>query len=191
MRGDSLTIADAAENGVISLQVASVAGVRHYSFSLGEAWSIQDMQAVLDACWWFEREGQGWKLTADRPIDEIADWIFDVTRRFDSPEQPDDSLRDAKDAIESNQAVGSLVPSITWMEVAWLDLFLREAVADQIRSAEGTFVASDLWSDAEWVIKLDATRRGLIDEFLASRRPVKARMASSVSTRSSSHRTAI
>jgi hypothetical protein len=121
---------------------------------------LKDLIAALLATGWVrERAGT---LVVDRSVNcqRLADFVEEMLDYFDGPGRPTSRLLDVERTVAAR--LGDALPGTVPLEAfAWLDLVVREEVADVARSV------ADVWSNAVLTIRVAEIRDRRLRELVA------------------------
>jgi hypothetical protein len=154
-------------------------------FELPPAFSREDVRIALLATGQVSERDAELVLAADGNCRSLSRLMGEMFSYFDSSEQPSAQLREVQAAVSEYGLTPATCPAMPLWALAWLDLVVREDLADDARSREG------IWSDPDFVVHVEPHCRRRVDELLRRyNQPVVevpiGRMASSSRTRVSS-----
>jgi hypothetical protein len=128
------------------------------SLELRPGFTLEHVLAAVDATGWVvERDGE-LRIEGRIGCDRLARAAAEILSYFDGPDMPNPELLALRDQIALRFGDEG-VANIPLQAYAWLDLVLREIVAEAARSA------SALWKQDLLVIDLDKLREERIREF--------------------------
>jgi len=119
----------------------------HDSLEIPPGFTLDDILAATDATGWVvERRGERW-IQEHTGCDQLARTVEQMLSYFDHPDVPNGELRGVKDQIDAcfGDAVDDV--EIPLWAYAWLDLVLREDLADAARSASAPWKHDRLMID--------------------------------------------
>lgn len=179
MLDDKLTLIYDEPFRLAVLQLAA-APPQQGSLLLREGFSVEFLRAALLATGWVRSEGDQFRLTAQVRIEFLCDVLTDMIGLFETAEEPSRELREIEAAVAAYQEqVGSAI-AISPLALAWLDVIVREDLADEARSAVR------IWDAENIAVECEAHRQRRIKELLqryAVAETVEVRMAPSAATR--------
>jgi hypothetical protein len=149
MMGDKLTVDANSEDGTVWFVITSSSGLQYKELLwLREGFGIDDVcQAVLATGWVRQLEGGELRLTSDIRCETLRDMVEAVFGYFIEPGVPGIQLREIQSAVSEYDSVFALRRVIPLYAFAWLDVILREDLADEARSANRIWVKSNLALD--------------------------------------------
>ena len=187
MNGSRLTLELDEDDHVIWLITKSSGGIQHRDLvRLRESFSLDDVRSAVLATGWVSQDGEELRFTSAFDSHRLfarslSDVVEDMFSYFNSPDDPTDELLAVQLAVAEYEGAGEPRLDIPPYAYAWLDIMLREDVADEARSTK------DIWAKSEVTIELDRNREHWIEELLSrySQPATRAtsRMAGSLPTR--------
>jgi hypothetical protein len=151
------------------------------SLLVREGFSLGNLHDALLATGWARIEEQQYRLDCHVRVDFLADVLSNMLNLFDAPEQPSRELLAVRAAVAEHQRdLGSDI-AIPDLALAWLDVIVREDIADEARSSE------QIWSQANLSVECLSHRERRIKELLvrySQSAGVEMRLAPSTATRS-------
>ncbi len=158
------------------------AGNSHDSLEIPPGFVFDDILAAIDATGWVvERGGERW-IQDHIGCDQLVRTVERMLSYFTRSDEATDELRDIKDQVDARLKDAVDEVEIPLWACAWLDVVLREDLADAARSASAPWEHDRLTID---VGKLRDTRiRELRDRYAQPRAvPAAQRIAGSARTR--------
>jgi hypothetical protein len=148
MYRQTLTL-DRDENGWVWLRcTCSSDRVEEHGFALRGEFAVQDVwEAALATGWVREQDEQ--YVVDDVSCAKLRDVVAEMFGYFDGPGHPRGRLLRVKQAVSEYFIVQDTQPVIPLWAYAWLDVMVREEVADEARSAE------DMWRDSPLMIDVE------------------------------------
>lgn len=151
---------------------------------LRESFNLDDVRGAVLATGWVSQDGDELRFTKafdNRPFDRtLSDLVEDMFSYFNSPDDLTDELLEVQLAVTEYEGMGEPRLDIPPYAYAWLDIMLREDIADEARSSK------NIWAKSEVTIELDRSRAHWIEELLSRySRPASraiSRMAGSLPT---------
>jgi hypothetical protein len=185
MHGETLTLQCDEDDRVVWLLHCGGGLVRdRRSIWLRETFDVQDVRDAILATPWVSCDDadDALVLLPGARCETIRDVVQQMLGYFDAPGVPSPQLIDIKSAVQRFHGETAPEQNLSWYAYAWLDVMVRDDIADQARSAEG------IWTLGETVVDvLPHFRRRIEQLFSWSSQPVThmsaVRMAGSVSTR--------
>jgi hypothetical protein len=166
MRRELLTLTT-DETGTIALRTwQSGAMTGEYAFHLPAGFSAGDVRAALLATGWVEERGGELVLVNWLRCEAIGAFVEEMLSYFAGAEEPREELLRVRRAV-MEEASPEVIAAIPLWAFAWLDLLVRDDLADAARSVH------DVWSQPALSLDVDAIRRERLREMLA-RYPVPA-----------------
>lgn len=151
------------------------------SLLLREGFSLANLHEALIATGWARVEERHYRLDCHVRVDFLADVLSNMLNLFDAPESPSRELLAVRTAVAEHQhELGSDI-AIPDLALAWLDVIVREDIADEARCSE------QIWSQANLSIECLSHRQRRIKELLvrySQSAGVEMRLAPSTATRS-------
>ncbi len=154
-------------------------------FQLAPGFSRDDVRTALLATGQVTQHGSDWVIAQGGSCRSLGQLLGEMFTYFDGPDQPSPELREVQAAVADYGLTPATCPAMPLWALAWLDLAVREDLADDARSREG------VWSSPDFVIHAEAHCRRRVEELLrrynqpATQVP-SGRMAASDRTRGSS-----
>jgi hypothetical protein len=180
MLDDKLTITYDEQFQLATLRLESTPP-QQCSLLLREGFSLANLHEALIATGWARFEEQHYRLDCHVRIDFLADVLSNMLNLFDAPEQASRELLAVRAAVTAQQGdLGSDI-AIPDLALAWLDVIVREDIADEARSSE------QIWSQSNLSVECLSHRERRIKELLvryAQPTGVELRLAPSTATRS-------
>jgi len=185
MHGETLTLQfDEADRVVWLLHCAGGLARHRQSIWLRDTFDVQDVRdAILATPWVTEDDGQkALVLLHGARSETIRDVVQQMLAYFDAPGAPSPALIAVKSAVQRLHGETEQQRNLSWYAYAWLDVMVRDDIADQVRSAE------EIWTLGETIVDVVPHFRLRLEQLL-SRSPkmtsetTPIRMAGSVSTR--------
>lgn len=154
-------------------------------FQLAPGFSLDDIRTALLATGEVREHGSDLVAAQDASCRRLGKLIGEMFTYFDGPDRPSSELREIQAAVADYGLTSATCPAIPLWALAWLDLAVREDLADDARSRGG------IWSNPDFVVHAEAHCRHRVGELLQRYNepaaPIPAgRMASSDRTRRSS-----
>ena len=149
------------------------------------SFSADDLHQVLLATPWVIAQGGQLQLINDVWHKHLADVAEKMLGYFDGPDEPCQRLLDVKQAVSEYDSVRESSLELPLYAYAWLDVMVREELADAARTAH------DIWTQD--VLPLDCAAvcnrhvNDLISCYAATGMRIVGRMAGSVPTREPDH----
>ncbi|HUY36027.1 MAG TPA: hypothetical protein VMV69_25030 [Pirellulales bacterium] len=117
------------------------------SLEIRPGFTLEHVLAAVDATGWVvERNGER-RIQDHIGCDRLARIVAEMLSYFDGPDEPNDVLRGVKEQIDSCFDAAHDGSGIPLWACAWLDLVLRDDVADAARSANTAWNADLLTID--------------------------------------------
>ena len=187
MNGYKLTLESDEDDRSVWLITESTSGIRQKEIVwLREGFGLDDVREAITATGWVQQDGDELRFTSagdslcGRTISDVLEDIFGY---FNAPGNPTDELREVQSAVTEYEAMRESKLDIPLYAYAWLDMTVREDLADEARSAR------DLWATSTVAIDLARNRERRVEELFSrySQREARAigRMAGSLPTRKS------
>jgi hypothetical protein len=145
-------VIEADDGGWVRFKRPRGYGDRHSqdSLEIRPGFTFEHVLAAVDATGWVvERNGER-RIQEHIGCDQLARIVGEMLSYFDRPDEPNDVLRAIKDQVAAR--LGDDDADIPLWAYAWLDLVLREEVADAARSA------STLWQQDHLTIEVGQLR---------------------------------
>lgn len=179
MLDDKLTITYDEQFQLATLRLESTPP-QQCSLLVREGFSLGNLHDALLATGWARIEEQHYRLDCHVRVDFLADVLSNMLNLFDAPEQPTGELLAVRAAVAEHQReLGSDI-AIPDLALAWLDVIVREDIADEARSSE------QIWSQANLSVECLSHRQRRIKELLvrySQPASVELRLAPSTATR--------
>lgn len=117
------------------------------AFLMREGFEISDVRAALLASGLVRAEGESFRLAEFIGAERLADLVSSMLSRFDSPEVPGEALLEVHSMLQVFLSGSDSTVEIPLMATAWLDVIVREDLADEARSA------NEVWSKSKLIIE--------------------------------------
>lgn len=181
MLDDKLTITYDSQFQLASLHLDSTPP-QQSSLLLREGFSLATLHQALIATGWVQGEEEHYRLDCHVRVDFLADVLSNMLNLFVAPEQPSRELLVVQAAVAEHQSnLGSDI-AIPDLALAWLDVIVREDIADEARCSE------QIWSQTNLSVECLSHRERRIKELLIRySQPaagIQTRLAPSTATRS-------
>jgi hypothetical protein len=180
MQGDRLDLISRDENNVAWLFIDSP----HRQLEpvwLHNGFALEDVREALLATGWVREDGNELRQTNDLRCVTISDHLQAMLGYFTAPGVPGRELLELQRKVEQSALFQRQQPNIPAYAYAWLDVMVREDIADAARSA------SEIWNVDATSIECERIRLARVEELIARYSHADAashsRMAGSVSTR--------
>jgi hypothetical protein len=153
MLQDKLTIDFDEEQGWVAFCLTSPYGdERKSSFTLRrDGFSIDDIREATLATGWVEQRDDALAVTGDVSGATLANFVSKMIAYFEAPGLPNKELLGIKDAVDEYYILQDAEPPVVipLFAYAWLDLIVREDLADDARSADNVWSGKDLMIDVD------------------------------------------
>ena len=145
---------------------------------LREGFGLEQVRQALLATGWVHQHGDDQWLKYGLDLGVVQDVAQRMLDYFETPAEPRSVLLEVQAAVEAYDVVQQSDITIPLIAYAWLDIMIREDLADEARSAKR------IWTDPKLVIELEPHCSRRVDE-LCKRYASRAsmRMAPSKRTR--------
>lgn len=172
MGGEQLQLQYDQDDHAVWLVVSRVGAGRpdQELLRLREGFGLEQVrQALLATGWVHQHDDDLWlKYGLDLAVvQDVAQRMLDY---FETPAEPRSMLLEVQAAVEAYDAVQQDEVHIPLIAYAWLDIMVREDLADEARSAKR------IWTDPALVIEIESHSRRRVDELCkryASRPPMR------------------
>ena len=149
MIGDKLTLDYKPDEGIVWLIVTSTSGLQHKELILlRNGFGPEDIREAVIATGWVEPVGGELQLTSDISCESLRDVVEAMLGYFVEPGVPGIELREIMSAVSEFDSVHELRRAISLYAYAWLDVMVRDDLADEARSTHR------IWQHSEVVIDL-------------------------------------
>ncbi len=180
MLDDKLTISYDAQFQLACLRLDSTPP-QQCSLLLREGFSLADLHTAIVATGWARVEDQHYRLDCNVRVDFLVDVLGNMLNLFEAPQQPSLQLQVVRTALAEHQNSFCSDIAIPDWALAWLDVIVREDIADEARCS------AQIWSQANLSVECLSHRERRIKELLIRySQPamgVQPRLAPSTATR--------
>ncbi|MHC4404912.1 MAG: hypothetical protein ACYTG0_35140 [Planctomycetota bacterium] len=162
MPTDRLTIEFDGDDGWVAFRTAREPGGESSArlFKLPDGFTPHHVLAAAVATGWvFERSGQYW-IDSRITCKLLVDYLDEMFEYFKAPGEAGSRLDRVKQQIDDCLADDDDRPALSMWTYAWLDLALRDDVADEARNTDG------LWRKPSLTLDLDRHRESRLQEVL-------------------------
>ena len=132
---------------------------------LRDGFGIGDVRAAALATGWVRQDGDELHFTnaCNSGVfgGSLSNLIADMFSYFNAANDPTDELHEVQSAVAEYEGVKESRLDIPPYAYAWLDIMLREVIADQARGSK------DIWAKSEGAIELDRAREHWVAALLA------------------------
>ena len=138
------------------------------AFLLPKGFGIAEVREALLASGQVRAEGDSIRLVEFIGAELLAELISSMLSRFDSPGIPGDELLEVRSILQDFQSGFDSTVEIPLMAIAWLDVTVREDLADEVRGA------NEVWSKPKFTVETTYHRQRRMTELLKrySKEPV-------------------
>lgn len=151
MLSDQLTIGYDDSDGWVTFDKKSPYGnVDTDCFQLRNRFTIDHVHQAVLATGWVERRSEGYAADSNVRCKDLRETVEEMFFYFDGPERPSSRLLQIKEAVGKYSIVQDANLDIPLWAYAWLDLMVRDDIADQARCVE------DIWSNRQLVVNLES-----------------------------------
>ncbi len=173
MHRDKLRIEIAEDDGWVKLHAFVPGGVEEEAWiELHRGYSLADVRSALLATPWVTEAGEELCLDSGISCRALGDFVTEMFAYFDGPHQPGRQLLQVKQAVEQSYLDQESQTAISLWAYAWLDLAVRDDLADDARSLE------NVWASADVVIHAQTHCRRRVEELLHRNLPTESTEAS-------------
>ncbi len=139
------------EHGWAWLRCRTSDQVEEHGFALRAGFDVYHVWEAVLATGWVARQADGYELAGTITCGQLRDVTAEMFAHFTRPEEPGPQLRHIARRLAALDLDPPLPADLSWWALAWLDVMLREDLADAARSAEA------IWSDN--ILTLDIAER--------------------------------
>lgn len=150
MLGDALRLEYEDDQHIVWLMIASEATETKDPLRLRSGFSPVDVCEALSAAGFIEPRGADWILTTDSRCETMRDVAQQMLEYFDAPGVPRNELLEVQAAVSQYTMVPESGVEIPLMACAWLDVIVRQDLADEARNADA------IWNRPQVVIELES-----------------------------------
>jgi hypothetical protein len=166
MRSEILTITASDAGRWVELRTKSGGrATGQYAFELRRHFTCLDVRAALLATGWVEERKDELHLVNWIGCATIGEIVQEMFSYFDRADQPREELLKVIEAVESLAPSGAALELIPIWAYAWLDLIVREDLADEARSA------GDVWRERTIKLTTEQHCRERVAELIARYTP--------------------
>ena len=152
---------------------------------LREQFALEHVQAAILATGRVTQHDGEYRLASDIRCEQLCATVESMLDLFDAPDVPSRQLQIVQTALAEQDLIPSAYGDISLYALAWLDVMVREDLADTARSA------ADIWTKSEVSIDVEAQCQRRVAELLSRFPHIKAkqvdRLAGSIPTRHTDH----
>ena len=142
--------------------------------------SVEELQEVLLATPWIQGEEGRLYLKNDVWHEHLAEVVNEMLGYFHAPDEPYPKLLEVKAAVGEYHSIRESSIDFSLYTYAWLDVMVREDVADEARSKD------DIWRHDQMSVDCESICDRRVEELIAyysrSQMRIVGRMAGSIST---------
>jgi hypothetical protein len=163
MRSDKLWVSYDDDDGWVTLHKKTAFGdMRTSSFQLHEGFTVDHVREALLATGWVDQQGDGYVADSRVSCQDLCNTVEEMFPYFSGPGVPGEELVRIRDAVaEYYLAHDAAAVEIPLWAYAWLDLMVRDEIADEARRAE------DIWSDSQLTVDVAKHCDRYVDEVVA------------------------
>ena len=142
-----------------------------------------DLEDVALATGWVQRERDQLRLRSDVSPAQLAEVVEEILTYFDAPDVPCSNVLSVKEAVGEYSIVQESSIEIPLFAYAWVDVCVRDEIADLARNEVDVWAAEQPSVDCESIC--EKWVENLIDRYSDQNMRMTGRMARSLHTRSS------
>jgi hypothetical protein len=162
MLSHQLTISYNDDDGWVDFHKKSPYGnVDTFGFELPNGFTIACVYQAVLATGWVERRGEGYVAERSVRCTDLCRTVEEMFLYFDGPEEPSGRLLQIREAVGEYFVVQDADLDIPLWAYAWLDLIVRDDMADEARCAD------DVWKNRELVINSESHCHRRVKELVA------------------------
>jgi hypothetical protein len=182
MAGNKLSLEYDEDDRAVWLTVESPYGIQQrQAIWLRDEFALEHVQAAILATGRASQNDGEYRLSSDIRCEQLCAIVESILDLFDAPDVPSRQLQDLQTALAEQDIIPSANTDISLYALAWLDVMVREDLADAARGA------TDIWRKSEISIDVETHCQRRVTELLSRFPHIKAkqfgRLAGSIPTR--------
>ncbi len=162
MQSDKLWVSCDDDDGWVTFHKKSSFGeLRTGSIQLYGEFTIDHVHEALSATGLVDRRDDGYVADSSVDCQALCDLVEEMFRYFKAPGAPGEDLVRVQKAVQEYDDAQEVDTEIPLWAYAWLDLNVRNEIADEARGAK------DIWSDRQLTIDLEGRCDRHVTELIA------------------------
>jgi hypothetical protein len=180
MRGDKLTISHSDSDRCVWLVIDSPPLSHREGIWLREGFSVRDVYAAIEATGWAQRHGDAWQMLVDIRCELLRNVVEEMFTYFQASDLPTPELLTVQSGLAAYCMDGAM-DAVPLLACAWLDVMVRDDIADKARSVKNVWSEGSISIDCEALCERRAME--VLARFASAQRGITGKLAPSTATR--------